>query len=107
MTNTKTLTYTRPHIGEVGDYALEWLKFMEREHPRQLQEMFADGSLFSVAQSVDDSAWEYRKLLEEQYKKAVPSPNTYLENVKWHRTRNFYVDIIVMRERVLAPYTTP
>jgi len=104
---TNTATYTRPHIGEMGDYALEWLKFMEREHPRLLQKMFADGTLFDVAQSVDESAWEYRFCLEEEYKRAYPSPNTYEESVKWHRTRNFYVDSIVMRERVLAPYTTP
>ena len=88
MTNTKTLTYTRPHIGEMGDYALEWLKFMEREHPRQLQEMFADGSLFSVAQSVDDSAWEYRKLLEEQYKKATV-PDTPLNEAYHVGSRDF------------------
>jgi hypothetical protein len=94
-------------MGEVGTYALEWLDFMERDHPHLLQKMFVDGTLLSVAQSVDDRAWEYRFCLEEQYKKAHPYPNTYEENVKWHTTRNFYVDSEVMRDKVLVPVTQP
>lgn len=54
------------------------------------------------------TAWEYRNLLDRQYEQMNPRPNgTYEENLAWERTRQFYTDGTVMRERVLVPLTRP
>jgi hypothetical protein len=100
---------TEPSAEEVyvGNYGSEWLEFMHSNHPNLVEQMTANNTLMLVAQSVDDRAWEYRFLLEVQYKKAHPYPNTYEANVKWHTTRNFYVDSEVMRDKVLLPVTQP
>jgi len=91
----------------VGTYGMKWLGFMQSNHPKLVKKMIASGTLVAVARSVDTSAWEYDELLEKQYRAAHPSPNTFEENVKYHTTKNFYVDSAVMREKVLIPFTQP
>jgi hypothetical protein len=91
----------------VGTYGMKWLGFMQSNHPRLVKKMIASGTLVTVARSVDDSAWEYRELLDEQYARAYPRPNGFEEIVKWETTRTFYTDGEVMRDRVLVPITQP
>jgi hypothetical protein len=59
-----------------------------------------------VAQSVDDMAWDYRELLDRQYMELHPRPAEFWEIVAWERTRMFYTDSAVMREKVLIPHRT-
>ena len=91
----------------VGTYGMRWLDFMQGNHPELVKKMIASGTLAAVARSVDERAWEYDGLLEKQYLATHPSPNTFEENVKYHTTKNFYVDSAVMREKVLIPFTQP
>ena len=64
------------------------------------------GTLYKVAQPIDDEAWEYRFLLDKQYQEYHPRPlDGYEDLVAWERTRQFYTDSAVMRERVLIPRT--
>jgi hypothetical protein len=100
MTN-QTLT-----LQDIGSYGREWIDFMEGNHPQKVREMQEDGRFLEVAQSVDDEAWAYDELLTNQYLKAHPYPNTYEENVRYHRTKNFHVEGAVIREKVLIPITT-
>jgi len=92
---------------DIGTYGTAWLEWMEDSHPKLVREMQKKQTLYAVAQSVDDSAWEYRELLDNQYAKSNPRPKEYEEVVAWERTRTFYTDSAVMRERVLIPCTKP
>ena len=89
----------------LGFYGEKWVDFMERCHPELVLEMQLKGSFETVARSVNETAWEYRELLDDQYMKANPRPKTFEEIVSWERTREFYTDGAVMRERVLIPRT--
>jgi len=91
----------------VGTYGMKWLDFMQRNHPKLVKRMITDGTLVAVARSVDDAAWEYRELLDNQYERAYPRPNGFEKIVEWETTRTFYTDGEVMRDRVLVPITTP
>jgi len=91
----------------VGTYGTAWLNWMESNHKRLFRELKSKRVLFAIARSVDKSAWEYRKILDRDYAKLNPRPVKYEDVVKWERTREYYTDSTVMRERVLAPYTTP
>jgi hypothetical protein len=106
MTTTITISQGRLLIDQIGSYAEKWFAFMEENHPRLVKKMLADGTLLDVAQSVDDTAWDYRELLDAQYMKQNPRPKTFEEIVKWETTRMFYTDGQVMREKVLIPITT-
>ena len=61
----------------------------------------------TVARKVEENATHYRELLDEQYAKAYPRPDTdsFEKLLEWEQTRAFYTDSTVMRERVLVPYT--
>ena len=92
----------------IGSYGMAWMHFMESNHPELVEVMRMKHSFLTTARSVDKSAWEYRMLLDEQYAKANPRPNTGFEaNLRWEKTRAFYTDGTVMRERVLIPVTRP
>ena len=92
----------------IGSYGMAWIHFMESNHPELVEVMRMKHSFLTTARSVDKSAWEYRMLLDEQYAKANPRPNTGFEaNLRWEKTRAFYTDGTVMRERVLIPVTRP
>jgi hypothetical protein len=92
----------------IGSYGMAWIHFMESNHPELVEVMRMKHSFLTTARSVDKSAWEYRMLLDEQYAKANPRPNTGFEaNLRWEKTRAFYTDGTVMRERVLVPVTRP
>ena len=92
----------------IGSYGMAWMHFMESNHPELVEVMRMQHSFLTTARSVDKSAWEYRMLLDEQYAKANPRPNTGFEaNLRWEKTRAFYTDGTVMRERVLIPLTRP
>ena len=58
----------------IGSYGQKWLEFMRENHSDLVQEMKSKGTLYEVAQSVDDYAWEYRELLDKQYEKTFPRP---------------------------------
>lgn len=91
---------------EIGSYGKQWLEFMEENHPDLVAQLQESNTLYDVARSVDDTAWDYRELLDSQYMEAHPRPKTFDEIVKWERTRAFYTDGAVMREKVLIPITT-
>jgi hypothetical protein len=89
---------------EIGTYGEKWLKFMREHHPKLVSEMQSKGTLYKVAQSVDDIAWNYRELLDRQYMELHPRPEVSFEKIAaWERTRAFYTDSAVMREKVLIP----
>jgi hypothetical protein len=89
----------------VGSYGTKWMHFMETQHPKLVSEMQRKGIYLKVAQSVDDTAWDYRELLDNQYQQLHPRPKTFEEIVSWETTRAFYTDGAVMREKVLIPFT--
>ena len=79
-----------------------------KNHPELVEVMRMKHSFLTTARSVDRSAWEYRDLLDRQYEQMYPRPNgTFEQNLAWERTRAFYTDGTVMRERVLVPVTRP
>ena len=88
---------------EIGSYGKKWLAFMEENHPRLVKIMRWERRLYDVARSVDESAWEYRELLDNQYMQAHPRPKGFENIVAWERTRDFYTHGAVMREKVLIP----
>ena len=104
-----TLLYTSMnaiHNGvAVGSYGIKCLNFMVENYPDLVREMNAKGTLLAVAQSVDDTAWEYSDLLDTQYAKMYPRPIEFEKVVAWERTRQFYTDGEVMRDKVLVPRT--
>jgi len=79
---------------------MKWLDFMQGNHPKLVKRMITDGTLVAVARSVDDKAWEYRELLDAQYAKQHPRPTSYEDVVKWEKTRMFYTDNEIMRDKV-------
>jgi hypothetical protein len=89
----------------IGSYGQKWMHFMETNHPKLVREMQRKGTYLKVAQSVDDTAWDYRELLDNQYQQLHPRPKTFEEIVSWETTRAFYTDGEVMREKVLIPFT--
>ena len=91
----------------VGNYGSEWLEFMHSNHPDLVEQMIENNSLMAVAQSVDDRAWKYRELLDTQYAKCHPRPTKYEDVVRWEKTRMFYTDGEVMRDKVLVVVTQP
>jgi hypothetical protein len=81
---------------------------METQYPEWVEVLRFQHRYLTEARKVDESAWEYRMLLDEQYAKANPRPNTgFEENLRWERTRQYYTDSTVMRERILVPPTVP
>jgi len=104
MTNQQKSTLELT-LADIGDYGKDWLNFMDEHHPELVCEMVENQTLLKVAQSVDNSAWEYRELLDSQYAERHIRPYEYEEVVAWERTRTFYTNNIVMRERVLIPHT--
>jgi hypothetical protein len=91
----------------IGTYGTAWLNWMESNHKKIFRELKSKSILFAVARSIDKSAWEYREILDRDYAKMYPRPVKYEDIVKWERTREYYSDSTVMRERVLYPYTAP
>ena len=90
---------------EIGTYGCAWMEWMVENHKDKVRKMQTEGTYHAVAKSVNDEAMTYWELLERQYLKANPYPNTFEENVKYHATKNFYVEGAVMREKVLIPRT--
>jgi hypothetical protein len=85
---------------------MAWMKFMQEHHPHLVDEMRHKRTFLTVARSVDESAWTYRELLDRQYMEANPRPEVSFEKIAaWERTRAFYTDGQVMREKVLVPRT--
>jgi hypothetical protein len=89
----------------IGTYGTDWLDFMQSNHPKLVEQMTVSGTLAEVARSVDERAWNYRFLLDEQYEEHYPRPTEYETVIAWARTRQFYTDSAVMREKVLIPHT--
>ena len=106
--NPKPLTIVKQSEKEmkIGNYGRKWLHFMRENHPKLVLEMQLKNTLYKVAQSVDDMAWDYHDLLDRQYAQAHPHPKEFWEVVAWERTRQFYTDGAVMREKILIPHST-
>jgi hypothetical protein len=91
---------------EVGGYGTLWLEFMEKHYPEIYRQLAKKQTLYAIAKSVDNSAWSYRELLDHQYAQAHPRPEVSFEKIaSWERTRAFYTDGAVMREKVLIKRT--
>ena len=91
---------------EIGSYGQKWLEFMRTCHTEMVVELTAENRLYEVAKSVDDYAWQLWELLDKQYRKYHPRPTEFEEVLSWERTKSFYIDGAVMRERVLIPHTS-
>jgi hypothetical protein len=110
MTNQKYESlFIEPEASEdVGMYGESWLDFMQEHHPELVKQLKANKTLLAVAQSVDDTAWNYRELLDRQYMELHPRPEVSFEKIAaWEKTRAFYTDGEVMRSKVLIPRTVP
>ena len=96
-----------PAIDEepIGNYGMAWIHFMEEHHYGLVEVMRLHNKFLTVARAVEDYAFNYKELLDKEYEKAYPRPDGFEECLKWERTRQFYTDGTVMRERVLVPYT--
>ena len=92
---------------KIGRYGQEWMHFMEVHHQDQVQQMKQAGTFEAKAQAVHRSATDYRALLEQQFAKQNPPPEDFDALRSWYFSRDYYVDSIVMRERVLIAVTTP
>ena len=104
---TLTIVKSSAEEMEIGAYGRKWLDFMRTNHADLVLEMQSNGTLYKVANSVDESAWKYRELLlDKQYAELHPRPKGFENIVAWERTRIFYTDSAVMRERILIPYTS-
>ena len=89
----------------IGSYGMSWIRFMKENYPHLVELMRLHHKFLTVARKVDEYAFHYKELLDEQYAKSYPRPDGFEECLKWERTRDFYTDSTVMRERVLVPYT--
>jgi hypothetical protein len=79
---------------EIGTYSTKWLNFMVENRPNLVREMKANRTLFAVANSADDIAWNYCELLNRQYMELHPRPEVSFEKiVAWERTRAFNTDL--------------
>ena len=86
---------------KIGRYGQEWMHFMEVHHQDQVQQMKQADTFEAKAQAVHRSATEFRALLEQQFAKQNPPPEDFDALRSWCFSRNYYVDSIVMRERIL------
>ncbi len=103
------LSETEPTMEEepIGSYGMQWMHFMETQHPQLVELMELRNQYLTVARSVDKAAWEYRELLDSQYEQQNPRPTDFNQTVAWEQARMFFSDSAVMREKVLIPVTTP
>ena len=105
-TNQSVMELSVDEVG-IGTYGWAWINWMQTHHKKLVREMKSNNIFHAVARSVDKSAWEYREILDRDYAKLYPRPTKYEDVVKWERTRTFYTDSTVMRERVLVAVTQP
>ena len=99
---------TEPTMEEepIGSYGQAWMYFMEDNYPEWVEVLRFQHRYLTMAREIDRSAWAYRMMLDKQYEQMNPRPNTGFEdNLTWERTRQFYTDSMVMRERILIPPT--
>jgi hypothetical protein len=92
----------------IGYYGTKWLDFMEEHHHKLFREMKKNKTLYAVAKSVDERAWDYKNLLDRQYEQLHPRPYEFAdesEHSSWKFTRNFYTDHEVMVDKVLIKRT--
>ncbi len=89
----------------IGRYGMSWIGFMEREYPHLVELMRLHNKFLTVARKVNETAFAYKELLDRQYEQMNPRPDDFEECIAWERTREFYTDGTVMRERVLVPHT--
>lgn len=105
------LTGAEPTLEEepIGKYGMLWMEFMKEQHPHLVEMMKLQNQFLTVARSVERSAWKYREILERDYQKMNPRPQTdsFEEQLRYNRAMDFYTDSTVMRERVLIPVTKP
>ena len=103
------LTGLEPSMEEepIGSYGMQWIDFMEKNHPGLVEMLRMKNQFLTVARSVDATAWEYRELLDKQFARENPRPTDFNETLQWEQARMFYTDSAVMREKVLIPLTAP
>jgi hypothetical protein len=61
---------------------------------------FAD-TLYPIAHKVNGEAEELFAILDTEYRKANPRPQTFMETAAWEKTRMTFLDSQVMRDFVL------
>jgi len=88
----------------IGRYGMDWIDFMEENYPGDVEVMRLHHKFLTVERAVNERAFSYKELLDEQYERAYPRPDNFEECIAWARTREFYTDGAVMRERVLVLY---
>ncbi|HAG13511.1 MAG TPA: hypothetical protein DCG49_06570 [Ruminococcus sp.] len=89
----------------IGYYGQAWMSFMEENHPKLVAQMQKRGTFEAVARSVNQSACDYCDLLNRQYALQNPPPDGPEAYRSWKKTRDYYIDSAVMRERVLVAVT--
>ncbi len=89
----------------IGYYGQAWMSFMEENHPKLAAQMQKRGTFEAVARSVNQSACDYCDLLNRQYAEQNPPPDDPKAYRTWKKTRDYYIDGAVMRERVLVAVT--
>ena len=89
----------------IGYYGQSWMSFMEENYPKLAALMQKRGTFEVVARSVDQNACDYCDLLNRQYAQQNPPPDEPAAYRSWKKTRDYYIDSAVMRERVLVAVT--
>ncbi len=89
----------------IGYYGQTWMSFMEENHPKLAAQMQKRGTFEAVARSVNQDAGDYCDLLNRQYAEQNPPPDDPEAYRSWKKTRDYYIDSTVMRERVLVAVT--
>ncbi|MBR4021778.1 MAG: TnpV protein [Ruminococcus sp.] len=92
----------------IGISGLQWIKFMEKNHPILVEEMRFQRKFLTVARSVDKRADEYWEILDKEYDRTNPRPTGDYEKIlAWEQAKHFYIDSTVTREVILVPVTEP
>ena len=104
------ITEPSANVTNIGYYGKQWIDFMKNHHPKLFRQLKKNQTLFTVAQSVNKSAQEYKDLLDHQYEQMHPRPYEWegiSEHRSWKFTRDFYTEHEVMVDCVLIPLTQP
>lgn len=90
-------------VGEltIGRWGTAWQRFMQENYPAEAEELMKTARWDELALEIDREAYSLWELLRKQYAKANSRPTTFMETMKWEKTRGFYVDHEVMEQVVL------
>ena len=99
MENTRNITEVEELT--IGRWGIAWQRFMQENYPDEAAKLKESNRWDELALEIDSEAYSLWELLRKQYAKANPRPTTFLETMKWEKTRGFYVDHEVMEQVVL------